>query len=609
MRSRLDSRHASGRGTLVRGVALTALAVAGISCQPVKAPSAAAPEGLFPTTWSLPRPVEAVEASGGMVASAHPLATAVGVEVLDRGGNAIDAAVAVGFALAVVLPEAGNIGGGGYLVHRDAGGETVALDYRETAPAAATRDMYLDETGALTDKSRIGHLASGVPGSVAGLEEMHRELGTLPWAELVAPAIELARAHALDEPRRANREAAAEKLLRFPAAAELFVPGGEPPAAGTVVHNPDLARTLERIAERGAAGFYDGETADLVVAEMERGGGLITRADLASYRPSWRDPLRIRYRGHTVWSMPPSSSGGVTLGIVLNVLDGVDRLPRLGSAELHHLETEAMRWAFVDRNRWLGDPDFVEMPLDRLLSQRHAAELRRRIEPDRAGRTPTDPAPDESESTTHYSIVDGDGNAASVTTTINSLFGNGVVVTGAGFLLNDEMDDFAAKPGEPNQFGLVQGEANAIEPGKRMLSSMSPTIVEDRGGDLLLVVGTPGGSTIITTVFQVVSNVIDHRMSLADAVAAPRINHQALPDRLFFEPGGLGTETRAELLAMGYELEERMDWSGDVQAILRLDDGDWVGVSDPRRGGAAMGVSARRTGAAERKVAAGGARR
>ena len=535
-----------------------------------------------------------------MVASGHPLASEVGAGVLRRGGNAVDAAVAVGFALAVVLPEAGNIGGGGYLVHRDAGGETVALDYRETAPAAATRDMYLDATGALTDASRIGHLASGVPGSVAGLEAMHERLGSLPWRELVEPSIALARGHVLDEPRRANREGAAEKLQGFAASTELLLPGGAVPAAGTVFANPDLARTLERIAARGAEDFYEGETAGLLVAEMERGGGLITRADLAAYRPVWREPLRIRYRGHTLWTMPPSSSGGVTIGIVLNVLEGWDLLPHLGSAELYQLEAEAMRWAFVDRNRWLGDPDFVEMPLERLSSKKHAAELRARIVPARAGTTPLDPAPVEGADTTHYSIVDGEGNAAAVTTTINSLYGNGVVVAGAGFLLNDEMDDFAAKPGSPNQFGLVQGEANAIEPGKRMLSSMSPTIVEDRRGDLLMVVGTPGGSTIITTVLQVVSGVIDHRLSLAEAVAAPRVHHQALPDRLFFEPAGLDAKARAALTAMGYTLEERKDWSGDVQAIARLPGGGWVGVSDPRRGGAAVGVEE----AAARRVAA-----
>jgi gamma-glutamyltranspeptidase/glutathione hydrolase len=373
---------------------------------------------------------------------------------------------------------------------------------------------------------------------------------------------------------------------------DLLLPGGVLPEAGSTFANPDLARTLERIAAHGAPGFYRGETADLIVAEMERGGGIITREDLAGYRPRWREPLRVEYRGHTLWMMPPSSSGGVTLAMILNVFSGWDILPRFGDASLYNLEIEAMRWAYVDRNRWLGDPDFEEIPLERLLSAEYAGELRRRIVPGRAGATPTQPASAESTETTHYSIVDARGNAAAVTTTINALYGNGVVVAGAGFLLNDEMDDFAAKPGFPNQFGLVQGESNAIEPGKRMLSSMCPTIVADRRGRLSMVVGTPGGATIITSVFQVISNVIDHHMTLAQAVAAPRIHHQALPDKVFFEPEGLTGEVRERLSAMGYTLEERKEWSGDIQAIARSSEGGWVGVADPRRGGGAVGVDA-----------------
>jgi gamma-glutamyltranspeptidase/glutathione hydrolase len=568
------------------------------ACHPAATPSVP-PAELTPAAWTLPRPAVAVEGRSGMVASGHPLASEVGAAVLARGGNAIDAAVAVGFALAAVLPEAGNIGGGGYLVHRDAAGEAVALDYREAAPGAASRDMYLDASGELTDQSRIGHLASGVPGSVAGLAAMHERLGTLPWRELVEPAIELARGHVFDEARRRNREESMEKLVRFPASSALFLPGGELPAAGSTFANPDLARTLERIAELGAPGFYGGETADLIVAEMERGGGIMTREDLAAYRPRWRDPLRVEYRGNTLWMMPPSSSGGVTLAMILNLLGGWDILPRFGSAELYNLEIEAMRWAYVDRNRWLGDPDFVAVPVERLLSKSYTDELRGRIEPGRAGKTPTAPAAAEGTQTTHYSIVDARGNAAAVTTTINSLYGNGVVVGGAGFLLNDEMDDFAAKPGFPNQFGLVQGESNAIQPGKRMLSSMCPTIVADKSGRLSMVVGTPGGSTIITSVFQVISNVIDHRMTLAQAVAAPRIHHQALPDKVLFEPAGLTDEARARLSAMGYTIEEREEWSGDIQAIARSGKG-WVGVADPRRGGGAVGVDA----VAERERAA-----
>jgi gamma-glutamyltranspeptidase/glutathione hydrolase len=581
------------RPILRRSVAIV-LAAAIAGCHPAAAP-VAVPAEIFPAAWTLPHPAEPVEGRAGMVASGHPLASAVGADVLARGGNAIDAAVAVGFALAVVLPEAGNIGGGGYLVHRDASGEAAALDYRETAPAAATRDMYLDAAGALTDQSRFGHLAAGVPGSVAGLAAMHERLGSLPWRELVEPAIELARGHVFDEARRKNREQAIEKLESFPASVDLLLPGGVLPAAGSTFANPDLARTLERIAEHRADGFYRGETADLIVAEMERGGGIITRDDLTAYEPRWREPLRVEYRGNTLWTMPPSSSGGVTLAMILNILGGWDILPRFGSPELYNVEIEAMRWAYVDRNRWLGDPDFVDIPLDRLLSKTYADELRGRIAPGTTGTTPIEPPASpagESTQTTHYSIVDARGNAAAVTTTINSLYGNGVVVAGAGFLLNDEMDDFAAKPGFPNQFGLVQGESNAIEPGKRMLSSMCPTIVADKRGRLSMVVGTPGGATIITSVFQVITNVIDHHMTLPQAVSAPRIHHQALPDKVFFEPEGLTDEAREQLTAMGYTLEEREELSGDIQAIMRSSEGGWIGVADPRRGGGAVGVDA-----------------
>ena len=581
----------STRAALRRVTALALIATLA-ACRSASTPAVDAPEPA-PESFTLPKAAVPVAGRAGMVSSGHPLASQVGADILARGGNAIDAAVAVGFALAVVLPEAGNIGGGGFLVHRDATGKTVALDFREAAPGGATRDMYLGPDGALTDKSLVGHLAAGVPGSVAGLAAMHERLGSLPWRELVAPSIELARGHVFDEPRRKNREGAAENLRKFPASVDLFLPGGEVPAAGTVFANPDLALTLERIAEQGAPGFYSGETAELIVAEMERGGGLISKEDLAAYKAIWRDPLRIDYRGNTLWTMPPPSSGGVTMAMIFNVLEGWDILPRFASAELYNLETEAMRWAYVDRNQWLGDPDFVEMPLERLLSKTYAAELRQRVEVGRAGRTPVGPAPGESEQTTHYSVVDADGAAAAVTTTINSLYGNYVVVDGAGFLLNNEMDDFAAKPGFPNQFGLVQGEANAIGPGKRMLSSMSPTIVVDRKGKLQSVVGTPGGATIITCVMQVISNELDHRMTLEQAVSAPRIHHQALPDKIFFEPGALATAVRESLTGLGYTIEERKEWIGDIQAIARAKDGrGWVGVADPRRGGGAVGVDA-----------------
>ena len=522
-----------------------------------------------------------------MVVSGHGLASDAGAAILERGGNAIDAAVAVGFALAAVLPAAGNIGGGGFLVYRSNDGEVRALDYREKAPAAATRDMFVDADGKVAESAVIGHLAAGVPGSVAGLWEMHREYGTLPWGDLVAPAIELARGHEVDDVRSRSLESAAPRLNRFPASAMQFLVDGEAPAPGAMLAQPDLAATLTAIAEQGPDGFYRGPVADLIVAEMERGGGLMSHQDLEEYAPVWRDPVEAGYRGHTIYSMPPVSSGGLTLGLILNVLEGWEPLPPFGSADLIHLEAETMRLAFRDRNTLLGDPDFVDVPRGQFESQEYADALRERIDPERA--TPLPPVevapPAESTETTHYSVVDRWGNAASVTTTINSGFGNAVTVTGAGFLLNNEMDDFAASPGQPNQFGLVEGENNAIVPGKRMMSSMTPSIVLDPEGALKMVVGTPGGPTIITTVYHVVSNVIDHGMGLQRAVESPRVHHQAWPDQVFYEEGGLAAETLDGLAARGHELFER-GLSGDVSAIL-VEGSSLLGVADPRRGGGA----------------------
>ena len=538
-------------------------------------------------SWPLYGTADVARGEAGMVVSGHGLASDAGAAILERGGNAIDAAVAVGFALAAVLPAAGNIGGGGFLVYRSNDGEVRALDFREKAPAAATRDMFVDADGKVAESAVIGHLAAGVPGSVAGLWEMHREHGSMPWGDLVAPAIELARGHEVDEVRSRSLESAAPRLNRFPASAMQFLVAGEAPAPGAILAQPDLAATLTAIAEQGPAGFYRGPVADLIVAEMERGGGLMSHQDLEEYAPVWRDPVEAGYRGHTIYSMPPVSSGGLTLGLILNVLEGWEPLPPFGSADLIHLEAETMRLAFRDRNTLLGDPDFVDVPRGQFESQEYADALRERIDPERA--TPLPPVevapPAESTETTHYSVVDRWGNAASVTTTINSGFGNAVTVTGAGFLLNNEMDDFAASPGQPNQFGLVEGENNAIVPGKRMLSSMTPSIVLDPEGALKMVVGTPGGPTIITTVYHVVSNVIDHGMGLQRAVESPRVHHQAWPDQVFYEEGGLAAETLDGLAARGHELFER-GLSGDVSAIL-VEGSSLLGVADPRRGGGA----------------------
>jgi gamma-glutamyltranspeptidase/glutathione hydrolase len=542
----------------------------------------------IPASWTVrSSPVTAPKA---MVVSAHPLASAAGIEIMKQGGNAIDAAVAVGFALAVVLPDAGNIGGGGFIVHRGAAGDVQAIDYREMAPGGASHDMYLDSAGNLTEKSVTGHLASGVPGSVAGMYEAWKRYGSLPWETLLAPAIRLARdGHRVDAERAGDIKGDSNRLTVFPASRAQFLPGGHPPAPGTLWKQPDLARTLHLISDSGPDVFYRGQIADLIVAEMQRGGGLITKDDLRRYRPKWRTPIKLSYRGYTIYSMPPASSGGVTMGEILNIMEGYDTLPAVGTAAYTHLLTEAMRRAFMDRNQFLGDPDFVNMPLERLLSKSYAAQLRSQIDPQHA--TPTPPQAtggSDAMHTTHYSIVDTAGNAASVTTTLNNGFGSAVTVSGAGFLLNDEMDDFAAAPGKPNMYGLVQGEANAIEPGKRMLSAMTPSIVLDQGGRLLLVVGTPGGPTIITTVAQVILDVLDQKMTLAEAVAAPRIHHQALPDIIRYERGGLSESTVTALRGMGHHVEMRRGTSGIVAAIQRTPAG-WVGVPDPRYAGGAVG--------------------
>lgn len=529
-----------------------------------------------------------VTAPSAMVVSGSPLASEVGRDILRAGGNAVDAAVAVGFALAVVHPEAGNIGGGGFMVIR-MDDSVYALDYREAAPAAATRDMYLDIDGEPTQLSWTGHLAAGVPGSVAGMLAAQRRFGRLSRREVLAPAVRLARdGFVVDEYRQRSIDRHRSRLYLFPASRRAFLPGGQAPVAGSVWRQEDLARTLQAISDHGPAGFYRGWVADRIVAEMERGGGLISHRDLESYEAKWRRPITFHYRDYTIHSMSPASSGGITLALILHILEGYDSLPPFGTPQLIHLEAEAMRRAFTDRNRYLGDPDFGNVPQQMLLSREYADSLRRTIDPHRSSRTALiDPAIPDGTSTTHYSVVDADGNAVSTTTTLNNGYGSHVTVTGAGFLLNDEMDDFATAPGKPNAYGLVQGEVNAIAPGKRMLSSMTPTLVVDPDGHLFMVLGTPGGPRIITMVYHVISNVIDQKMSLADAVAAPRTHHQALPDQIRIERGGFREGTLEGLRAMGHRIDLRAT-SGDVEAIMRVPDG-WRGVSDPRLGGGGAG--------------------
>jgi gamma-glutamyltranspeptidase/glutathione hydrolase len=571
------------------------LALALVAATAACAPDAAEAPIAFPAGWPYAADAAPVTATNGMVVSTDELASRVGIDVLRSGGNAVDAAVAVQFALAVVNPEAGNIGGGGFMVLRTAEGATAALDFREKAPMAATRDMFLDAQGNLTDGSVVGHLASGVPGSVAGMWAAHERYGGLPWAGLVEPAIRLAEGFPVRERFLGSLSSSmVGALSAFPASAAQFLPrAGAPPMVGDTLRQPDLAATLRRIRDDGPDGFYRGQTADLIVAEMERGGGIITHADLDAYEAAWREPVAFTYRGHRVISMPPSSSGGATMAEMANILERWDigSMTWLGP-EVVHLQAEAWRRAYADRNHYLADPDFVDMPLERMTSPEYAAERASTISTTAA--TPSlEVGPgmegwDESENTTHFSIVDAAGNAVAVTTTINSWYGSKVTVAGAGFVLNNEMDDFAAKPGTPNQFGLVQGEKNAVGPGKRMLSAMTPTIVLAPDGGLRMVTGTPGGSTIITTVFQTISNVLDHGMNVVQAVNAPRVHHQHLPDQIYYENGALDAATVAALEALGHTLVERNEVSGDVQMIL-VDGAALSAWSDPRRGGRAVG--------------------
>lgn len=543
----------------------------------------------FPAGWRFPAG-EAPDAATAraMVVSNSTIASEAGSEIMRRGGNAVDAAVATGFALAVTYPVAGNIGGGGYMVIRMADGRVAALDYREVAPLAATRDMYLDGSGRLTDRSVVGHLAVGVPGAVAGMAEALRRYGTMTLADVMAPAIRLAAEGFVVDSSFTRGLAGAQRFMtRFEGAA-LFYPGGAPLAPGSRLVQADLARTLRLIAGGGADAFYRGAIADSLVAEMRRGGGIITKQDLAGYVPIWREPIRSTYRGYTLLTMPPSSSGGVTITETLNILETYERPAPFGSTAHAHLLGSAYQRAFIDRNAKLGDPAFVQVPVEQLTSKAYARELRATIDDRRA--TPTRALGGglvEGTHTTHYSIVDAGGNAVATTTTLNNSYGSGVYVRGAGFLLNDEMDDFAAQPGTPNMFGLVQGERNAIAPGKRMLSAMSPTVVLDPAGRLLLVVGAAGGPTIITGTSQVILNVIDQRMSLADAMRAPRLHHQALPDTLRYETGGLSPAVMDSLGAMGHALGERSALV-NVNAIMRVRDG-YHGVHEPRAVGGAAG--------------------
>ena len=519
-------------------------------------------------------------------------ASAAAVEILKAGGNAVDAAVALGFALAVTWPEAGNIGGGGYMVIKLADGRTAAIDYREIAPLAATRNMYVDANGKLTNRSVEGHLASGVPGAVSGLSTALARYGTMTMSQVMQPAIRLARDGFIVDTALAGSISRARNWVTKYSPQTPYYPGGQAIKAGERLVQPELGRTLQSIADGGAKAFYEGWIADSLVAEQRRGGGIITRADLKGYVPAMRTPIRTTFHDYTIIAMPPSSSGGVTMTEAFNVLEQYPTLPAYGSTRWFHLVGSAFQRAFIDRNAKLGDPDFVKVPLDQLTSKSYAKALRNTIDDTRA--TPTrevEPkmtaAAREPSHTTHYSVVDSKGNAVANTTTLNNSWGSGVWVRGAGFMLNDEMDDFAAQPGTPNMFGLVQGEQNAIQPGKRMLSAMTPTIVTDKRGDVLMVIGAAGGPTIITGTSEVILNVLVHRMSLMDAMRAPRVHHQALPDSLTYEDGGIAPAVLDSLRAMGHAMR-RLRVLVNVNAIMRVN-GGWEGVPEPRRSGGALG--------------------
>ena len=561
------------------------LIVALTACQGGEAPPRAG-DGAPPTLG--------LRSQDGMVSSTNIIASEVGAEVLAAGGNAVDAAIATGFALAVVHPSAGNIGGGGFMVIRSPDGSATALDFREKAPLAAHPEMFTDEDGEYSfDIHHTSYYAVGVPGTVAGFVLAHERYGSgTPWADLVEPAVDLAGDGFTLSPALARSLASVlTRMEPYPASVAQFSKNGVPYDEGELFRQPDLARTLGRIRDQGHDGFYRGETARLLAEEMVRGGGMITEEDLARYQAQERTPIHGTYRGYDLVSMPPPSSGGTAIVQMLNILEGFD-LAALGHnspAYIHHL-TEAMRLAYRDRAQFLADTDFVDVPLERLTSKDYADELRGRIQADQAGHS--EPSQlvmaEESTETTHYSVVDRDGMAVSVTYTLEQGYGSKITVPGAGFLLNNEMGDFNGKPGLTNERGLIGTEANLARPEQRMLSSMSPSVLS-RDGELVAVIGTPGGRTIINTVMQLVLNIVDHGMTIEEAVAAPRIHHQWLPSSVRIEEGGVSAEDLAALEAMGHEVQVRGSQGRASSIGVDSETGEFVGAPDPRSpdGGAA----------------------
>jgi gamma-glutamyltranspeptidase/glutathione hydrolase len=542
-----------------------------------------------------------VRAQRGMVASTNKLASEVGVDILKRGGNAVDAAIAVAFALAVTYPAAGNLGGGGFMMIRLRDGRTTAIDYREMAPQAATRNVYLDAQGNLIKgegSSTIGYRAAGVPGTVAGMELALRKYGSgrLTWAQLAEPARRLASDGFTISHQFARSLRGSDDLLgRYTDSKRIFLNNGRYFKEGERLRQPELAETFARLQRGGAREFYEGETARLIAEDMRRNRGLMTLADLRGYEAKERVPLRTTYRGHEVISMPPPSSGGAVLIEMLNILEGYDlRSMNWASSEKYHLVTEAMRRAFADRAEYMGDADFVKVPIAGLIDKSYAERQRASINLERASTSAEiragQPAGYESEETTHFTVVDAEGNAVSNTYTLNLGFGSGVTAKGTGVLLNNEMDDFAAKPGTPNAFGLIQGERNAVAPRKRPLSAMTPTFVLRKDGALWFTIGTPGGPTIINTVLQAIINIVDHDMDIQQAIDAPRIHHQWLPDEIVHEPYGLSADTQRALAARGHKLVTRPRYMGDAHGIMIEEKtGTRLGASDSRNEGAAVG--------------------
>jgi gamma-glutamyltranspeptidase/glutathione hydrolase len=522
----------------------------------------------------------------GMVVCAYPDAAQVGLEILKKGGNAVDAAIAVQFAMAVTVPEAGNIGGGGFMVYRAADGQSNTLDFREKAPSAATTNMYLDAAGnPVHDMSLYTHKASGIPGSVAGMVEAHNKYGKLKWADLVQPAVDLAGGgFKITKALAADLNRNQDKFKKLNPGKSYFIKD-QPWKEGDVLVQTDLAKTLELIRDKGRDVFYDGPVAEQMIAEMKNGDGIFTKADLQNYRAVWRKPIIGNYKNYTIITMPPPSSGGIAL---LQLLKSVEKYPlhRWGYNQdsTVQLIVEAERRVYADRSKYLGDPDFYKVPVDSLLNQAYLDARMKSFNWNAA--TPSASIQPgtfsgyESNQTTHYSIVDRDGNAVAITTTLNDSFGSKIFVKGAGFLLNNEMDDFSEKPGVPNMFGLIGGKANSIQPNKRMLSSMTPTIVE-KDGKLFMVVGTPGGSTIITSVFQAILNVIEFDQGMQQAVNSKRFHSQWMPDTVVMESGALDTLTRQKLEKKGYKMVN-IKSIGRVDAILKTKWGYYEGGADPR---------------------------